>query len=182
MIRIGDQVFRDHGVAPTWFVKLFARDPGAARRLRHLRRQTADGRHCLHRQHRRPGGADQGYGKDDAVNGMIAAFWSLAAHHRDGSSSLRVSRRKPTSPTPSLATTSAECWRKAGHGSGHPPDLRDGGGGHGVRHRRRGGRVAQHGTGLSLLSRCGVESRCTAGAECAPAPAVRSSLFRHRTA
>ena len=74
MIRIGDQVFRDHGVAPTWFVKLFARDPGAARRLRHLRRQTADGRHCLHRQHRRPGGADQGYGKDDAVNGMIAAF------------------------------------------------------------------------------------------------------------
>ena len=52
----------------------------------------------------------KGYGKDDAVNGMISAFWSLAAHQGWLVEFERV-------PSKANVTTSAERWRKAGHES-----------------------------------------------------------------
>ena len=90
VLRIGDQVFYDHGVAPTWFVKIFAMRKAYIYMLEILAQLVAfvtfgaklptaiiafidntAGQAAL----------TKGYGKDGAVNGMIAAFWSsLAAH------------------------------------------------------------------------------------------------------
>ena len=89
VLRIGDQVFYDHGVAPTWFVKIFATRKAYIYMLEILAQLVAfvtfgaklptaiiafidntAGQAAL----------TKGYGKDGAVNGMIAAFWSLAAH------------------------------------------------------------------------------------------------------
>ena len=89
VLRIGDQVFYDHGVVPTWFVKIFATRKAYIYMLEILAQLVAfvtfgaklptaiiafidntAGQAAL----------TKGYGKDGAVNGMIAAFWSLTAH------------------------------------------------------------------------------------------------------
>jgi len=89
VLRIGDRVYYDHGVVPTWFVQLFSARKAYIYMLEVFAQLAAfatfaailppsiiafidntAGQAAL----------SKGYGKDPAINGMISAFWSLAAH------------------------------------------------------------------------------------------------------
>ena len=109
VIRIGDRIFYDHGVTPTWLVQIFATRKAYIYMVEILAQLVA----FVTFGAKLPaaiiafidntagqGALTKGYGRDGAVNGMISAFWSLAAR-QGGSSSSSGSRRRPTSPTPS---------------------------------------------------------------------------------
>ena len=88
VLRIGDRVFYDHGVVPPWFVKLFAARRAYIYMLEVFAQIIA---FAAFAQLMPPtvvafidntagqAALTKGYGKDPAINGMISAFWNLAA-------------------------------------------------------------------------------------------------------
>ena len=88
VLRIGDRVFYDHGVVPPWFVKLFSARRAYIYMLEVFAQIIA---FAAFAQLMPPtvvafidntagqAALTKGYGKDAAINGMISAFWNLAA-------------------------------------------------------------------------------------------------------
>ena len=88
VLRIGDRVFYDHGVVPPWFVKLFAARRAYIYMLEVFAQIIAFAAFAKLMPPTIVAFIDntagqaaltKGYGKDAAVNGMISAFWTLAA-------------------------------------------------------------------------------------------------------
>ena len=85
VLRIGDRVFYDHGVVPPWFVKLFAARRAYIYMLEVFAQIIAFAKMmpptivAFIDNTAGQAALTKGYGKDAAVNGMISAFWTLAA-------------------------------------------------------------------------------------------------------
>ena len=88
VLRIGDRVFYDHGLVPPWFVKLFAARRAYIYMLEVFAQIIAFAAFAklmpptivaLIDNTAGQAALTKGYGKDAAVNGMISAFWTLAA-------------------------------------------------------------------------------------------------------
>ena len=88
VLRIGDRVFYDHGVVPPWFVKLFAARRAYIYMLEVFAQIIAFAAFAKLMPPTIVAFIDntagqaaltKGYGKDAAVNGVISAFWTLAA-------------------------------------------------------------------------------------------------------